>query len=304
MRIIILTLIFMVSMHNAVSLDNEITQVDFDDRTIFVGGSTSVSGLFLQVKENFEARSKYQFQLRQLGSDKGILAVHNGIIDIGFSSRYLTTEEQKKYPNLKQYIIAHDAIALFVNKNNPINALQRKDVSSYYSGEIKFWPSEDPSVAQDKITLMTKDVGHGTLDTFSDFFQLDYMSSRISRGLNFKYRESLNLYRYKTIATTYNTAAQAVAFVNRVDTAIAFDSLSYVLKELKDKKISNVKLISIDGQPAMVNGVINPNYPIYRPLIMLVNGNNPKKGVANFMDFLKTEEVKELIEKSYYLTVN
>ena len=291
-------------MHNAVSLDKEATKVDFDETAIFVGGSTSVSGLFIQVKEKFEAHSKYQFQLRQLGSDKGILAVHNGIIDIGFSSRYLTTEEQKKYPNLKQYIIAHDAVALFVNKNNPINELQRKDVSSYYSGEIKFWPSEDPSVAQDKITLMTKDVGHGTLDTFSDFFQLDYMSSRFSRGLNFKYRESLNLYRYKTIATTYITAAQAVAFVNRVDTAIAFDSLSYVLKELKDKKISNVKLISIDGQPAMVNGVINPNYPIYRPLIMLVNGNTPKKGVANFMDFLKTEEVKELIEKSYYLTVN
>ena len=118
MRIIILTLIFMVSMHNAVSLDKEATKVDFDETAIFVGGSTSVSGLFIQVKEKFEARSKYQFQLRQLGSDKGILAVHNGIIDIGFSSRYLTTEEQKKYPNLKQYIIAHDAVALFVNKNN------------------------------------------------------------------------------------------------------------------------------------------------------------------------------------------
>lgn len=53
------------------------------------------------------------------------------------SSRYLKTAEIN--PDVLTVTIAHDGIALVVNKNNPVSNLTKEQVSKIYHGEITNW---------------------------------------------------------------------------------------------------------------------------------------------------------------------
>ncbi|XQF91895.1 substrate-binding domain-containing protein [Pseudoalteromonas espejiana] len=81
-----------------------------------MGGSSSVSQLLEIVKPEFEKQTNTLMQVRSMGSDKGIKAIGQNIIDIGTSSRYLTHEEQVLYPQIRQIVIAQDALVFLLIK--------------------------------------------------------------------------------------------------------------------------------------------------------------------------------------------
>ena len=75
---------------------------------------------------------------------------------------------------------------MFVNRENNVDKLTNKQVSEIYSGKVSHWSSDINNQSHQEIALMSKKIGHGTLDIFSAYFSLDYTNSRVRKGINFK----------------------------------------------------------------------------------------------------------------------
>ena len=114
-----------------------------DENTIFVVGSTSLAKFIDITKPAFNSTHNNNILVRPIGSNKGIVSIAEGVSDLGIISRFLTAEEQKKWPNLKQITIGQDLIVFLVNRNNPINQLTKKEIKQIYTGEKGYWQLSD-----------------------------------------------------------------------------------------------------------------------------------------------------------------
>lgn len=103
---------------------------------IVVVGSSSVSPVMEKLSEAYKAINPgVKIELQTSDSTTGINSVMEGVADIGMASRELKQSES----SLKPIVIAVDAIAVIVNKDNPINGLTIDDLRSIYTGEKTSW---------------------------------------------------------------------------------------------------------------------------------------------------------------------
>lgn len=81
----------LISAHSAYAIEENIYS-----KPIFIAGSTTVTELLVDIKDDLSQEFGNSIQIRPMGSDKGIKAIADNVIDIGTSSRYLTKEEQQR----------------------------------------------------------------------------------------------------------------------------------------------------------------------------------------------------------------
>lgn len=105
--------------------------------TISVAGSTSISPVMEKLSESYKKLNPgINIELQQTGSSAGITSTIEGTVDLGMSSRALTSEEKSK---LRETTIALDGIAVIVNKNNPVEDLSLEEIRNIFIGEILDW---------------------------------------------------------------------------------------------------------------------------------------------------------------------
>ena len=80
------------------------------------------------------------------GSATGIQALINGRVDICAASRPLTSDEVKplaeKYGNIGiSFLVAKDALSIYVNPANPVKDITLKQAKEIFSGKIQNWKS-------------------------------------------------------------------------------------------------------------------------------------------------------------------
>lgn len=77
------------------------------------------------------------------GSTLGIIDFEAGLVDMCSSTRDLTDSETKAMVNrginLRKVLIAKEALALLVNKDNPVQKLTELQVKDIFTGKIKNW---------------------------------------------------------------------------------------------------------------------------------------------------------------------
>lgn len=105
--------------------------------TISIAGSTSISPVMEKLSESYKKLNPgINIELQQTGSSAGITSTIEGTVDLGMSSRALTSEEKSK---LRETTIALDGIAVIVNKNNPVEDLSLEEIRNIFIGEILDW---------------------------------------------------------------------------------------------------------------------------------------------------------------------
>lgn len=280
-----------------------------DHKPILVGGSSSVSQLLEIVKPEFEKQTNTLMQVRSMGSDKGIKAIGQNIIDIGTSSRYLTHEEQARYPQIRQIVIAQDALVFFTNKKNKIDSLSVEQLTDIYAGKYKTWQEINPnytpqSERDNKILLFSKAYNHGTFDVLLEFLNLGYMKIPSNNTIKLKYAGNRGLFP-KTEVQMYDEFNQALGIVQRMPNAIAFDSYGAVSKMLGSKKIDKVNLLGIDGVAVNDATIKSGEYTFVRPLILLVNSQSERsvEQVELLLNFLKKDTIKTALTEQHYSLV-
>ena len=105
------------------------------------------------------------------GSGAGVKAVLDNVANFGMLAREVKDKEKEKVKDYKEYNLGLDALTLAVNpKNNVIAAKQgnltKEEIVKIFSGEYKKWSDVDPSLPQEDIVVVTRDLSGGAHEVF------------------------------------------------------------------------------------------------------------------------------------------
>jgi len=240
-------------------------------RSIIIVGSTTVLPIAQEAADKWlDVHSEDNIGISPGGSTVGVKSVGEGTADIGLSSRELKSYEKSEFPNLKQFVVARDGIALIVNKANAINNLTIEQVRGIYSGQYSNW--QDLGGPDSTIEVIGRDTASGTRASFEELVLVDQevVSSMKAKNSN---------------GAVYTT-------VRETPGAIGYVSLGYV--------DDNVQGIEIDGIDPTVQNIQEGNYPISRNLSMFTNGE-PRSLTKEFIEFVLSEEGQKIVEKEGFV---
>lgn len=103
-----------------------------------VGGSSSVAPVMEKLAEAYKKiNPQAEIELQVNDSTTGMMSTINKTYDIGLASRNLKNQEMEQ--GLKATVIATDGIAVIINKNNPVENLDTKQVKEIYLGNTLTW---------------------------------------------------------------------------------------------------------------------------------------------------------------------
>lgn len=103
---------------------------------VVVAGSSSVGPVMQKLAEKYMTVNKdITVEVQVSDSTTGVKYTQDGTCDIGMISRELKAEETGLTPTM----IAQDAIAIIVNKDNPIDDIKTEQVKDIYVGNTTEW---------------------------------------------------------------------------------------------------------------------------------------------------------------------
>lgn len=223
-----------------------------ENKIVQVKGSDTILNLSQKVSEEFmKTHPKARISVTGGGTGTGIAAKINKTIDIAMASREMKKEEYEKAKNngvdVKEVIVAFDAITIVVNNNNPVQNLTMEQLRDVYLGKITNW--KEIGGPDKKIIVMSRDSSSGT----HLYFKEHVLRKGKSKGPEEFGKEVLFLPSNESIKQQ----------VNEGEGSIAYLGLGYIDK--------SVKPIQIDNISATVGTVKSKEYPISRAVYWYVN---------------------------------
>ena len=214
------------------------------------------------------------------GSSVGFASFEEGHADIVQSSRAIKLKEKivlnDSKINYEQQIIAYDALAIVVNKQNKVNHLSLEQLKQIYLGEITNW--KEVGGDDRRIVTYARESSSGT---YSFFKELILKNKEYSRN------------------TLYLPASAAVIeATEETKGAIGFVGLAYLGDNIKSLAIAkNDTAKSLLPSKASVK---NGDYPILRPLFYYYSTKNKEK-INPFIEFVLSPEGQKAIEQLAYI---
>ena len=223
------------------------------------------------------------------GSGVGISALMDGTTDIAMASRSIKFNEKMKISRsgkqLREAVVAYDALAVIVNPNNPITHLTREQLEAIFRGKVTNWNQvtdlytgkRGPDL---KIIVYSRETSSGTYEFFktSVLHEKNYMAGVLSMP----------------------ATGAVIQSVSQTRGAIGYVGMAYVSNNVKAVKVS------YDGKhfvyPNMDTGR-RRIYPIIRELYYYYTAD--KAGVVEpFIRFLLSPEGRKIVMKSGYVPVD
>ena len=235
-------------------------------------GSTSMNKVIGALGEAFETDTGITVTYNATGSGAGIQAIQEGRCDIGLASRNLKDEE--KANGLEETILAYDGIAIIVNPENPVNALDLEAIAKIYTGEIKNWKEIGGKDAE--IVLIGREAGSGTRDGFESITDTEDKCA---------YRQELT------------STGDVITTVASNPNAIGYASLASV----KD----TVKALTVDGVAPSEATIKDGSYVVQRPFVLVTKKDTAlSKSAQEFFDFITSEAAHEIIIEAGVVPAN
>jgi phosphate transport system substrate-binding protein len=239
--------------------------------SIEVSGSTTLLPVTQAAAEEYMKKNpEIRVSVQGGGSSAGIEAAAMGASEIGMSSRELKGDELKL--ELVKYPVAIDAIAVIVNKKNPIGNLSSDEIRKIFSGEITNWKEVGGSDME--IVVVNRDEASGTREAFSKLLMKESEFTK------------------KAVIQPGN--GQVKAIVEGTPGAIGYLSLGYVTE--------SVKTVALDGVKPSIETLKSGDYPLQRTLYYLTKGN-PGKLAQDFISFVLSERIQEEIIGKEFIPV-
>ncbi len=222
------------------------------------------------------------------GSGVGISALMDGTTDIAMSSRSIKFNERVKLKNsgkqLREAVVAYDALAVIVNPSNPVTHLTRQQLEAIFRGKVTNWNQvKDPYTGKRgpdlKIVVYSRETSSGTYEFFktSVLREKNYMAGVLSMP----------------------ATGAVIQSVSQTKGAIGYVGMAYVNDRVRAVKVS------YDGKhfvyPTMETGR-NHIYPIIRELYYYYTADRAKV-VEPFLRFLLSGEGQRLVMRSGYVPV-
>ncbi|MBN2157696.1 MAG: substrate-binding domain-containing protein, partial [Candidatus Lokiarchaeota archaeon] len=109
-------------------------------QTLSLRGSTTVTPIALGAATAYmTANPLVDVQVTGGGSSAGVSGAADGVVDIGMASRGVKNTEFTAHPDLIEWPICADGIAVIVHPNNPIDQLNASTIKGIFNGTITNW---------------------------------------------------------------------------------------------------------------------------------------------------------------------
>lgn len=224
------------------------------------------------------------------GSGTGIAAMINGTVDIANASRKMEEKEIKAAEANGQHPVEHlvgfDALAVFINNNNPITSLSLKQLRDIYGRDPKYTKWSDlgvkvPGCDSDEIVVASRQNNSGTYAYFKETVLGE-------KG------------KYRTGTLDMHGSKEVVDLVEKTACAIGYSGLAYATDHVK-----KVCVATQTGGPCVAPSVATASdhsYPISRPLFMYTNGE-PRGEVKKYLDWILSDAGQCILKKKGYAPV-
>jgi len=224
------------------------------------------------------------------GSGTGIAAMINGTVDIANASRKMKEKEIKSAEANGQHPVEHvvgfDALAVFLNNNNPITTLSIKQLGDIYGRNPKITKWSDlgvkvPGCDSDEIVVASRQNNSGTYAYFKE-------TVLGKKG------------KYRTGTLDMHGSKEVVDLVENTACAIGYSGLAYATEHVR-----KVCIATETGGPCVeptVATASDRSYPIARPLFMYTNGE-PRGEIKKYLDWILSDAGQCILLKKGYAPV-
>ena len=246
-----------------------------EKKEIKIVGSDTMLELTLNLAEQFMKENPgISIVVSGGGTGTGIKALISNETDICTASRNLKPEEAKSlaeyYGSLGLvFLIAKDALSIYLNPNNPIKDLALNQLKDIYTGRITNW--KEFGGLDTSINVVTRNPNSGTYL---------YLKDHLLEGEN-----------YIENSVVKSTTKEVIKFVEEHKNAIGYGGMGYVGKIIDSK---------IEGIDPSENNVRNDTYPIIRYLHFFTS-KTPDGTVKKFIDWVLSPSGQNIVRKSGFI---
>lgn len=255
-----------------------------------IGSDTMVNLAQAWAEEYAHVAPNVSIEVSGGGSGVGIAALINGTANVANSSRKLEPEEAEKAKKAtgqepKEFLVGYDGLAIYVNKQNPLEEISIEDLAEIYKegGKLNKWSELGvknlPGAKSDDIVRVSRQNNSGTYHYFREVV-LGKKSD------------------YKSGSLDMNGSKDVVELVAKTPGSIGYSGLGYATSDVKVVKVSRKK-----GEASVVpsiESVLDKTYPISRPLFMYTPGE-PSPAVHKYLDWILSESGQAIIVKTGYV---
>lgn len=215
------------------------------------------------------------------GSGQGTKAVIDGTTDFGMVARSVKDEEKEAIEDEKEYQVGVDALTLAVNPENPITGvmddLSTEQIVALFSGEYATWNDLDPSLPEEEVVVITRDINGGA----HEVFQKNIMGDT----------------EVKADAIQASTMGELVQ--NIIDNKYAIGYASFGVVNQNEGKVVPLK---VNGVEPTAENILDGSYIIQRPLLLVASGE-PTAQEQAFLDVILGEEGQKTVEEMGFIPV-
>ncbi len=248
-----------------------------------VKGSDTVLPLSQKAAELYMAKSSTStLTITGGGSGVGISALLEGTTEIAQTSRKIKFEEEiklkKRNINIKEVIIAYDALAIIVHPSNPINKLTREELEAIFRGKVKNW--KELGGEDLRIIPYARETSSGTYEFF---------------------KESVLQYKnYMNGIMSMPATGSVIQSIAQTKGSIGYVGLAYINKEVKALSVSYNKGETYT-HPSMNTGE-GELYPITRPLYFYYD--TAEESVCSpFINYILSAEGQAIVKEIGFVQI-
>jgi len=224
------------------------------------------------------------------GSGVGIKGLINGTAELANSSRHIEDKEvaelkEKRQVDSKEFLVAFDALSIYVHKDNPLNEITMEQLGDLYrsDGKITKWSelgvTAIPGAKGDEIIRVSRQNNSGTYEYFKE--------AVVGKKNEFKLG-SLDM----------NGSKDVVELVGKTPNAIGYSGMGYANASVKMVKVAKKK-----GEPFVAPSIATTHdktYPIARPMFFYTAGE-PAPHVRKYIDWVLTDAGQKIVETTGYV---
>lgn len=214
------------------------------------------------------------------GSGVGMAALQNKTTDLANASRKIKGGEVAECIKAfgrrpTEYKVALDGLSVYVNESNPIGELTVDQLAQIFTGKVRNW--KQLGGADAPITLYSRENSSGTYEFFKE---------HVLKGADFA-----------SSAQTMPGTAAVLQSVAKDKNGIGYGGAAYGAgaKHLKIKKTEASPAIEPSEET-----VVKGTYPIWRYLYIYVNPALDKGEVAQYLNWIRSDEGQALVKDIGY----
>lgn len=268
------------------------------DASLKIAGSDTMVQLGQTLAKTYmEANPDKKISVQGGGSGTGIAALLNGSTDIASASREMKPKEwdqaKAKGLNVKEFVIALDALAVVVHPSNKVSKLTIAQLSDIYSGKITNW--KEVGGDDKEILVISRENNSGTHVYFKEHV--------LRQGKEAK-KDDANPDPLAKLEfgskVTYGVSSQAIGDqVKSNPAAIGYFGMGWITKDVKPLEVG--KDAKAYFAPTAAN-TSSKKYPIARGLQMYLNTASGEKG-QKFIDFVMSPAGQKVIKDQDFVPV-